>query len=268
MKYTKKSYTTNVTKKVIAKKAVAKAVQAEEVKFIKAVTKRDSETKTIEYQSVAAVVQYNNSGFASNGIIPLSPSPGFLQIVQNPGQGDRIGNKIKTAKMIFSFVMYPLQYNATTNIIPSPTEIKVFIVSSKIGSTVPPTSLGGFFQFGDSSANPTSTLQDMISPVNKDLFTVYAMKTFKLGCSYYSGSNGQAVANFYSNNDFKFNQKCVWDVTKHIPATIGYSDANATVTSRCVYAVILACNADGTSLISSQIQNQMVYNLRFDYTDN
>jgi hypothetical protein len=66
-----------------------------------------------------------------------------------------------------------------------------------------------------------NNLNDILSPINLDMFTVYYDRTCKLG---YSGSyspsiqaNNSSNYQYYLNNDYKLNEMKKINITKYLP---------------------------------------------------
>jgi len=244
-------------------------------KKVQSIIHRNVENKTFQYNSDGAVpiVNYNNTSWVTYGWgLPLSPYTGILDIPIATGQGARIGNSIAVRKLTFKGVIYPAPYNSSTNPTPKPHEVKFWIVHDKLYPSNGPlsTSYGTFFQNGSSSSSFSTNLIDMIKTVNQDRFVVHATKTFKVGYALYEGNGLSGPDQYYANNDFKFNHKFSFDLTKEMVKNVKYNDASQVPTTRGLFLVAEAVRADGTSSAGAQatvIPVLMEYQLNIVYED-
>lgn len=206
----------------------------------------------------------------SNCVFACSPYAGSsYQIGQGTGQGDRIGNKIRTKKLIMKFIFNPTAYNATTNITPQPIDIRVFWLYNKDSSETIPSQLDftKFFQLGDTTASPQAFLADMMLDVNKDLFHVYAERRYKLGNQIANAAGTSTGNEYFSNNDYAYNVIDEIDLTKFAATTYQFNDSNNTPNTRGLFCVILAAAASGAILSSSQVPAYLFYTLQYQFTD-
>ena len=88
------------------------------------------------------------ASFPTYNIFPVGIEPSAITIPQGTGQGDRIGNRIKTKKLMFKRTLVPLPYDGTFNPVPQPVQVKMWIFYDKTNPTdIPnPTVSNDFFR--------------------------------------------------------------------------------------------------------------------------
>ena len=223
-----------VTKKarvVPAKKSLESLVRSAMIKA--------SETKSDQFTVDSAVVPYNNTGWASVGLRPITPSTSGIDITTGAQQADRIGNRLTTKKVVLDMMFWPAPYNATTNPVLMPMEVIIWIVGLK-ESNILPTNLDDFFQNGNTTTDPNGTGVDVVKTYNKDKWVVHKRLVRKLGYGTYGGSGGSITQQYYNNTDFKMNQRVHMDLTKYCPKSVVWDDTG-NPTTRC-----LCCYRGGT----------------------
>nr|QGF19382.1 hypothetical protein [Antarctic circular DNA molecule] len=222
-------------------------------KLVRREIARNVENKSRQnYNLARTLVATNNAQFdLSSGpignIVELGPDAFDMQISQGVGQGQRIGNKIKTKKLIFKGTVVPFGYDANFNPTPFPVQGKIIIFYDKQDPTAIPSvqANGNFFQDGSTSKGLSGDLVDMWSPYNTDRYRVVASKTYKLGYATNEGTGAQPGFQNGANNDFKLNYNFSFNLTKHYPQGVLYNDTSAAPTSRGLFAMFLFAPASG-----------------------
>lgn len=266
--FKKRSYRKKpATKKAFVKKAVSRAKTQRLTKFIKKVMTRTEEKKMSESSDILSLAAYTSPNLP-NQILPISPSDSSgIVIPQGTGQGERIGNRIRTHSCMLRGIIYPQPYDATLNPVPSPQEIRVWFFSKKFTSETP-TTLPNFFQSANSSSAPVGTLIDLTRKINTDVYTYLGHRTWKLGFQVYGGSGNTIQQQYYNNNDFKYNIKYTINLTKMIPKLIKFNDTDNQPTSKSVFMFWESVNANGFTQTTTTIPAEMQYTLDYTYTDN
>lgn len=240
-------------------------------KIVKNVMAKNMEVKTLDYAWAPNTLLgvYGGTLFSTNGCFTLSPSASYLNCVQGVASNNRIGNhiKIKSAKMSLMFTPHP--YDLTFNPTPSPLVITVVLFYQIEAPHDLTTTLSGFFQNGSSSDNPslTGVLYDTMKPINKDRYRVFYRKSFKLGHAAYGGTGVNAAAQSYTNNDFKYSQKCIIDYTKYLVKSVKYDDTTVDPKTRIVQCSILISSAGGKVLSNTERAVYMNGCMSIRYTD-
>lgn len=183
-----------------------------------------------------------------NGVYTLHPTQNRIQISQGTGQGQRVGNRIRTKSSYIKGILFTQQQNATYNPTPKPYEVLVMIY--KIigqGNTVD-TSLTGLYQNGNSVSGPLGSLQDLTFPINSDRYRVFYKRIFKIGAADNTGTGASIGLQYFANNDYKRNQVFYIPLTKYMDKIIRYNDTSTTCQNDCLYMCMLPLACDGTVL--------------------
>lgn len=235
-------------------------------KKVRAIIQRTEEKKVAQVTGTLIFGAYTSSSLVNN-INPVTPYVPGIQILPGTGQGDRIGNKIRTVSHTINGVIVPNGYDAVLNPTPSPQEVRVWFFSLRNSNTLPAT-LPGFFQAGSSSQTPTGNLLDLTRKINTDVYIYRGHRTYKLGNSINAASAGSLVArDHYANNDFKYNIKFNWNLTSMVPKNVTFNDSNNTATSKAVFWFIETVNADGTAQPAAALPATIYYTNMVTYTD-
>lgn len=203
-----------------------------------------------------------NTGLQTVSMIP------YNAWVQNSGQGDRIGNSIKTRRLQFNFVLRPAPYNVTSNAVPVPQDVIIFFGKVKNSRPLQPisTDFSKMFQNGDSVQGFQSNTQDLIQDVNANWFTVYKTLRYKVAPSSINGLGVNTNYQYYNNNDYKFNIIKRMNLTKYCPKTIKFNDTISQPTNDGLWMWATCVNADGSGA-SSTIPLYMDYTVTLYYED-
>lgn len=239
-------------------------------KMVRREIARNTENKTFQYLGTGLDLLPSTSVSFDSNIIPVTPYASYLAINQGTGQGQRIGNKIKIKKLKIDGIMFPLGYNAVSNLTPCPLQIKFwFFLDKEEPNAIPaPAVAADFFQFGSTSIGFQNELFDHTMPVNTNRYRVLTTRTFKVGYSgYTSGVGNQANQGYFSNNDFKMNARLRVDLTKYCVKNINFRDNNTTPTTRGIYMMAQCCYSNGNPITAGTIPAKLEYMLTVDYED-
>ena len=244
------------------KKYIKKAIASqEEVKVINTLISFNPQGYTLSALA---------TGWYSTNVFPVCPYGGFMNIQQGTGQADRIGNKIRTKRVVMDYIITPRGYDATLNPVPTPQDVKIWICHARDDPNILPAQgdFTSFFQYGDTSISPTATISDLLLEPNEDLFKVFTTRSHKVGFA--SASTGAAGVNptfaFYANNDYGLNCRGRIDLTKFIPKTLHFNDNAPYPNNSCVFAVVEAVPAvGGTNGIYQPLL--MTFTLKYEFSD-
>lgn len=190
--------------------------------------------------------------YASNPILAGSSTavPYALALLpsmsQGTGKAQRIGNEITIRSAKVSGQVWLNGYNATTNPIPAPIVVKMWVVACKVAN--PPAintiaTWGNFFDTGNSAVGFQGNLLDTCLPVNNDFWTVYATRQFTLGTTATNTLLSTGVV--FDNN--QFSRPFSIDFSK-VFKKIKYNDGVAnTPTNHNLYLVVQTVPAGNTS---------------------
>lgn len=231
-----------VTRKAVAKVMTKRALKVSDT--VKAYVKRTISSKMETKQAPPSVL--NNSAIVPYGVVPnlttLVDLIGPLDsIIQGVGEGERVGNRIHPLKASFKgFVSIPPTATSGNTGWASPRYLKMFLFKQR--STIDiPTNMSDLFQNGNTDVAPQNIPQDMYVPFNKDKYTLFTTRMFKLGAATTSTT-------LTPNNDFSLSKYFNVDITKHLPKSILYNDTDVSPTNIGLYAGFLMCFADGRAI--------------------
>lgn len=251
------------------KKSTKKRGSSSLKKLIKSTIQRSAEKKISNYVNLGQSVITANSSGAAGLIIPLTPYTGGIDIIQGSSQDERVGNKIRTNKLTLKGTIVANQYNISSNPNPFPTVVQMFVFWDKLNPTVipDPYAANDFFQFGSSTTDFRNDLVDTWAAVNTDRYHVVLRKQFKVGYSGYDGTASQPNAQYFQNNDFKFNQKFSIDLTKHAVKNVTFNDNSTVPTTRGLFVMWNTISATGGSLAVDVACASVQYSVDYRYTD-
>lgn len=257
-----------VRKVRVARRSVTPAVK----KYVKRTIHSLAENKVVNWTYNGDLLPYNApaSSWLGFNLFPLYPNSTTLTINQGTGEGQRVGNSISVRKAYLKFVVYPSEYNVSTNPTPIPQDIRMMIGFVKQNPVEGPTftDFSELFQQGNTSAPPANSLFDMIQQVNKDSFTVLYDKIIKVGTSSVNGTGGLAAYQYMNNNDYRFNVVRKINITKYLTKKYGFNDTNNNPKSgRALFVWFLPCNAVGGTNVSTYKQSRIYIDVDISYED-
>jgi len=278
MPFFKKPYARRPRKFI--RRAVRKPRRVSAIKrMVRKEVARTEEVKSIQYGSSIGVPSYfstaDSTTFNPDSFMYCLPGTLAGQNIAVGGQeGQRIGNSVKTKSLILTAIFHPSSYNIGTNGTPAPTEVVLWLFKLKPNITdtiglAAAIAQGSFFQSNLGNVGMTGQLDDLLYPVNPGQISLLGMRRFKLGNSAIGNSGASAGDQHFHNNDFKYNHKLVWNLTKHCPKNLTWDDTAATEPGqRKLWIVMEALRADGTNTSSSWIRTVDVsYRFAYRYTD-
>lgn len=275
--YKKKRAVRRYKKRVYKKRSVkpTKAIQ----RYVKSAIHRQVENKLVTSGTTFNLYPITSANFTTNNIFPLSPHveagyPAGAQLIisQGTGSGNRIGDRVRTAKVMLKGIVYPNPYNATSNTLNAPMEITMWIFKVKGGlqdtqSAVSNLMANNFFKIGGSSSPISNLLSDLSLPINSDVILLKKRKTFKVGNSQQAVSVGSNNSNLYSNNDFKLNHRFSIDVTRYVNKNIRFIDGNNNASTSTTWCAFTFAPADNSVVLSSIMPASVNYWLTYQYED-
>lgn len=233
-----------------AKATRGKKKVAPEVKeYVKKTISRNIENLHAAPIGSDAVDVHHYSSTATGSVSTIIDLLQVCQLSQGDGQGDRHGNEVKSKKLLFKGYL--------TNFVAVPVMVRMIIFRRKDQITIP-TSFTDLLQNGNTTQAPTNLPRDMFLNLNKDDYTIYKQRMFKLGSL---GSPGSVDA-----NGLWYTQIFKYDLAKFVKR-IQFNDSAVNVTNHGMYCAFLLCKADGTPLIVSDVLAKISYNLEYEYED-
>lgn len=267
-------YKRRVGKKKVTKAKRSKKTYTNVKRLVRREIARNIEDKTIQYYNTGANILPSSSAGFNATIIPISPFSSYLQINQGTNQQSRIGNRIKVKSLRFRGTIYPLPFDASTNPTPYPMHIKMWLFYDRQTPNTAPGAVGTtFLQEGSTSRGLFNDLVDLHAMVNTDRYKIFHTRAYKLGFAQnqWNATGGDIAATdifqYGTTNDFKYNAEFNIDCTKYVPKNIIYNDNDSQPTSRGLYCMITALNANGDPIPASVIPAQYQYMLSIKYED-
>lgn len=264
-RYKKRSY---------KKKRTTRRTRYPRYKAIKAVVRRaidkNLEVKCAQYYNDGKFLQAVASASFPDNVIELGVDGVNITVPQGTGQGNRIGNRVRTKRLRFKGTLIPLPYSVVSNTTPKPIQMKCWIFYDKTDPVAVPDPRTNFFQNGNSVRAIQGQLTDFWAPINTERYAVLATKTFKLGFSLSATTaapSSAIPAAAQPNNDFKLNCNFSFDLTKHYPKIVRFADGSNTPTTRGLFALFVYAPADGTQVVADQIMVGLEYMLDYKFTD-
>lgn len=236
--------------------------------LVKSEIRKIEEVKSVQYlKQNQLCVSANNTANWTSTFFPISLSDATgVSVNQGAGAAGRIGNRIRTRKVMFRGIFVPLPYQASFNLTPQPYEVTMWIVTDKTNPTLVPDGTN-LLQLGNTSIGPQGIMLDSISPVNTDKYQLHARHVFKLGTAVSDGTGNQAGYQSFANNDFSYNCKFDLDVTRFMPTNVLFNDATTLPTTKGVFVLISVGAAVGTALSATAQPVGLTYTIDYQYTD-
>jgi len=263
VKFTRKR--TSFKKRAYKRRASAKMVSS----MVKQQLAKQVEKKQwLQSNGLKKFTDYGNITFNNDNVVPLTPTVG-QQLGQGVGMSQRIGNKVRITKATLEIIVYPAPYDNQgneVNLLPQPYDVRMIICHGKQTPSEVIVS-GTFFDNGNTTRSPTDNLQDMMIPVNKDLYVVSKDIKFKVGNADYEGNASSTVNNYYANNDYKLNYMRKFDITKYLPKNIEWNDSQAIPSSFIPSACFFIAPAVGTNTPTGQFPLEYYSEIQIDFTD-
>lgn len=245
-------------------KSVPKAFKA---MVNRAVNRTEEKKESNVYSLNTPLPSVANAGWTSSSISIAPSSTGFV-IPQGTGQGNRIGNHIRTKRAYVKGILHQNTYDLTTNPIPLPLQVRMLIFKDKFNKSGQPSAVAlDLFQTGSTSVGPQNDLVDQILDVNKDRYQVYHDEIMKVGFAAYNGTGTSAVFQSFANNDFQMNCKFEVDITKFIPKQIMYNDAGAAPMNDNLWMIFIPSQTVGGTVSANSTMLNMSWSATYEYTD-
>jgi len=262
----------NVARKRVPRSGRALVVKASKTnlrKTVKAVVKSLAENKRQSYAfGNTGIRGVADASFTVTNILPVGFQSGGLVIPQGTSQGTRIGNKISLVSHKLKMIFWPLPYSASTNLTPTPCEVRIVCFYDKQSPLVSPTPTSDFFQYGGSDAGFANALTDQLRDPNLDRYRVVVDKKIKLGYADASGNGIQASSQSMTNNDFKLNQKVTFELAKFFPKSITWDDnTSSTSTTHGMYVMVIPTKANNVAIANAEVQCAFAYDIETIYQD-
>jgi len=269
MRVSKRTGKRVLRKRVYRRKRIAPKVSKNVRSYVKKEIARQSENKVVNIEVARQFGSYLDSN--TMNAFPMCP---YTTLFPGPTLGvnsnNRIGNQIRTRKVMLNYVITPTPYNATVNPSPQPCHIQMYLGYVKQTSGVLPTSsdFGFLYNNGSSSYAPSGTISDLVAQVNTDHFTILKSWTHKVG---FASSIGATGANLgwagYANNDYSLNIVKKLPITQFCPRLIKMNDSLQSVSGRSLFLFYQAIGSNGLALASGIRPVQINFWVHYEYED-
>lgn len=236
-------------------------------KYVKKVIHSQIENKSITIeraQTFGSILQDNTLG-----AFPMCPYTSLVPIPIGTTNGTRIGNTIKTRRVMLRYTLRPTTYQAGVNDNPQPAHILFFLGNYRQYKGVLPTNIevGQLYDTGSGSSAPQGDLSDLIQPINKDAWNIVKKWSHKVGNAQFSGPGNLQNFGFFANNDFKLNVVRSMDITKYCPKTIKFNDSSATQAGNNLFLMYEAIMTNGGVFPATQRPFAIDYWIEYQYED-
>lgn len=201
-------------------------------KKVLSVIKRQQEIKINVQSQDSQAIELYNGGTANMSYLDLNQFV-IAQIGQGSDNNSRIGSKISIRSWVIKGNLVMNNYTSTQK----PAYIKAIVLKSKLNIDY----ATGFFDdlFERTLQNPGNSLSDIYTPVDKQNYTVYAQRVFKLGPS--TGAQ--------PNNDFQVSRMFSINLTKDFKKFEWKDDGvNPPTSPSNLYMIFVGCYADNTPI--------------------
>lgn len=215
-------------KKAVAKKRVYKrksvAPKTSMKMMIQKALDRRIENKTNVITNFAAFYQNGVSSISTATLVDLTPT-----ILQGTSEANRIGNsvKLKNAYLKGFLRMNSTGTNGVNIFVPNQFHLRLFIGRCKDGILLPTNAQLNTLLRTGASTFPFNSLDglSLLRPTNKEVFTIFYDKIFKIG----AGGHSTGVSQFstltgINNNDYKLNYLIKIPCTKMMKKTLMFQD--------------------------------------------
>lgn len=260
------------SKYVAVRKPMRMSRKSSAVSSLKSLVKNEiaksEEVKSVQFLKQSQLcVSSNNTSNWTNTFFPISLNDATgVSVNQGPGAAGRIGNRIRTKKVMFRGNFVPRSYDGNLNTAPQPYVVTMWIVTDKSNPTAVPDGTQ-LLQLGNTSITPTGITLDSMTPVNVDKYQLHGRYIFKLGHANYGGTGTNVAFQSFSNNDFSLNCEFNLDVTKFMPTNVMFNDNVTLPTTKGVFVLISVAGSTGTALANTAQPVNLNYTIDYQYTD-
>lgn len=203
-------------------------------------------------------------------IIPISPYAGFIQLTQGTGDGQRVGNKVRTAYARINYTVFPNPYNAVSNNLVKPIIYQMFLLRDKKNPTTIPDVvqlLSTLYNAGNTVTPATGTVRDLTFSINTDRWQVFKRWTHKLGYAMDNVQGTVAANQYFANNDFQMFIHNKVPCTNYMHKVYDFDDGTAYPSTPGVFLFYYVIYADGSTVPDGQYGAQFRLSIDYQYKD-
>lgn len=255
-------------RRVVKRKAPTKSVSLAVKKYVKRTIHSQIENKVVNIERVSS---FGSVLTDSNlNMFPMCPYTSLFPVPIGTTNGTRVGNQIKTRRVILSYVLRPTPYSSSAaNNNPQPFHAQMFLGRYKQASGILPTGLEltTLFDNGSSSFGPISDLGDLCADINKDAWDIKKKWSHKVGTAIFSGPGNLQNFGFFANNDFALNVVKKMDITRYCPKTIKFNDAAGSTQGPNLFLFYQAIPTTGGIFQANERPANLDYWISYTYED-
>lgn len=188
-------------------------------------------------------------------------------LTQGVGHTGRLGNECVVKNGYIRGHVNLLGYNATTNNLPGPIYVKMWLVSciNVNSNSVAVTGIGSdFFDIVNSTVGFQGNMLDMSLTVNKSAWRLYASKTIKLGTSFVQVAGNVVQGSTIADNS-PMSAPFSFSFGKHLKK-LKYDDNFTVAENRNLFLLFQTVYANGADS-TGQILAEYHYTTRVEYED-
>lgn len=188
------------------------------------------------------------------------------QLAQGIGKSARVGNEVRVKSGYVRGHVNILPFENTTNNLPVPCYVKIWILSQKIVNTnslSATTIASNLFDVVNGSVGMQGNMLDIDFTLNKDAWISHGSKTLRLGSGYPSGSGPVGSAGYYDNSSMSL--PFYFNFGKYIK-TLKFDDGTTVPTNRNMWIAFQVVPANGATA-TGQIMAEFHYSTRVEYED-
>jgi len=228
------------------------------VKIVKSVLSRQAENKAwFDYGINQTITCVSAATPVYKNLIPI--------LTQGTGHSGRVGNEIRVKSGYIRGHVNLLPYNSQTNTAPVPVYIKMWVLSNKYINTNLLTQTviaSDFFDIVNSSVPLQGNMLDIDLTLNKDMWTLHASKSFKLGASYSLTPSPVSTGSYFDNSPMSL--PFYFNIGKFMK-TVKYDDTTTVASNKNLFICFQAVAADGSN--AALTPAEFHYATRVEYED-
>lgn len=256
-----------VMRKRTYRKKSAKKVTLPVKRYVKKVISRQVETKSAYVNNQITFGNINQS--STLNFAPILWYTGYHTLASGVLDGQKLGNKVTIKRVLLKYVLLPQPYDITTNPVPGPIHIQMFLGRVKQSKALLPSAgdVAMLFNQGSTTVSPTGNLTDLNGMINKDYWDMKKVWEHKLGFAAYTGSGSSAAPQYYQNNDFKYNVVRTMNITRMVQKLALFNDSANSVQNGNLFFGYQSLAASGGTTGATTVNAKINYSIHIEYED-
>lgn len=236
-------------------------------RYVKRELARQVETKSFYVNQQISFGSYNQNNQLN--FAPILWQSGYHTLASGVLDGQKLGNKVTLKRVLLKYVLVPLEYNASTNISPTPMFVQLFLCRLKNAKStnLQAGDVAMIWNQGSTTAAPTASLQDINAMRNTDYIDFKKVWVERLAYSGYNGSGSNVNAQYYNNSDFPYSVVRTIDVTSMLQKVCVWNDSAQTVQNGNLFFGFQSVSASGGVFGASTVNTRINYSIHIEYED-